>query len=207
MRDGLHEVCFPNTARSVDKERIVDASWSLGDGERRCCSNLIRFSNNELVECVACRKNGWRVNAKLSRGSLWLNRGASLGEQIHLRSLLSSLVREKNDMTWMPQYHGGDRVEECTELGLVPVRGELIRNSNREFVLCKCNRHSRFEPCTERLFRHVSFHIVEQSLPGLVGREIHDDVEKIGRPNVGTVCGKVNSSRKQATANPLTYKA
>jgi hypothetical protein len=85
--------------------------------------------------------------------------------------------------------------------------GELVGDTHHELIARNFNRHSRFEPCAEHLFRHVSFHVFEQSLPGVVRREVHLCVEKAGRANVGTVCGKVNSSRMRATANPLTYKA
>lgn len=124
-----------------------------------------------------------------------------------MRTLLSCLIRAEDDFAGVAERDRGSAVEEGGELGFIPVSGELVGDADDELTSRKVNWHSRFQPCSEHLFRHVSSHKFQEALPGLCCGQVHADVEKVGRANVGTVCGKVNSSRMQATANPLTYNA
>ena len=52
VRDRLHQVCFAEPGVAVDEERVVDLSGGLGAGVGGGCRELVRLSDDEVVERV-----------------------------------------------------------------------------------------------------------------------------------------------------------
>ena len=53
VRDGLHEVCLAEPGVAVDEERVVDLAGRLRDGVRGGGRELVRLSDDEVVERVS----------------------------------------------------------------------------------------------------------------------------------------------------------
>ena len=53
VRDGLHEVRLAESGVAVDEERVVDLAGRLGDGVRGGGGELVRLSDDEVVERVS----------------------------------------------------------------------------------------------------------------------------------------------------------
>ena len=53
VRDGLHEVRLAESGVAVDEERVVDLAGRLGDGVGGGGGELVRLSDDEVVERVS----------------------------------------------------------------------------------------------------------------------------------------------------------
>ena len=56
---------------------------------------------------------------------------------------------------------------------LIPVRGELIRNRDSEFVSTELDRLRWFEPGSEGVFSNFAPRAFEQTTPDFLRRKIH----------------------------------
>ena len=53
VRDGLHEVRLAESGVAVDEERVVDLAGGLADGVSGSGGELVRLSDDEVVERVS----------------------------------------------------------------------------------------------------------------------------------------------------------
>ena len=94
-------------------------------------------------------------------------------EEIHLHALLRARVDHKLNLTRLAERDWGERREQRRVFGLIPISGELIGNSDSEFVAAQLNRLSRFEPGFESVFRYFAPRAFKQTTPDFLRRQIH----------------------------------
>src|SRR5690606_18127823 len=172
VSDGLHEVRLAQPRVAVNEQRVVEAPGGLRYGMRRCISQLVRLSNNEVVEGVALVERGGRIAARERSCDGGLVGGWS-DEQVHLLSGFPFLVNAEDDANGMPECNGCVAGYEVSVLGFVPVCSELVGSANHECIPFNEKGFGRFEPGAEGLFRYVLAGAIEQTGPDFDDRETH----------------------------------
>ena len=82
-------------------------------------------------------------------------------------------VDNEFNLTRLAERDWSERREQRRMLGLVPIRRELIGNSDSEFVATELNRLSRFEPGSEGVLRYFAPRAFKQTTPDFLRRKIH----------------------------------
>src|SRR5438105_5197116 len=116
----------------------------------------------------------------------WL--GKLSHEEIKLRSALALLMDLKNHRQRLPQRDGRQRSQKLGVFRFVPFGSETVRRPDKKSVTLDLERLRRFQPCLERLLRHLLARPIEQTRPSFLCGEGHDRFAGVENSRSAKLC-------------------